>query len=236
MYQAILFDMDGVLIETRQSVTQFWTQLAHSHQIELTPADFDRHIYGCPPQHTLNILFGQLSTAEHQTILADLPRLEPTWPVHTIPGVIDFLHNLQRLAVPTALVTSAARERVTQVLNDLQLAGLLRVVISREDITHGKPHPEGYVTAAQRLRVRPETCVVFEDSLSGTTAGVKAGAMCIGVQTGAMANQLRQIGAQHIIPDFCETQMERRPDDTYFLQVNSAQIPFGSRQTYPLSE
>jgi HAD superfamily hydrolase (TIGR01509 family) len=226
MYQAILFDMDGVLIETRQSVTRFWMQMAQNHNIELTTSDFDQNIYGCPAQHTLDVLFGHLSGADHRAVLDHLAQSEPTWPFNAIPGVISFLHSLHQLQIPAALVTSAYRKRVTQVLDGLNLQKLLPVTVSKDQILHGKPHPEGYLTAAKRLDVSPEQCVVFEDSLSGATAGIRAGALCIGVQSGALAAPLRQIGARHVISDFCRVQMVCQPNESCFLNIDGIQVQF----------
>ena len=56
-YEAILFDLDGVVIDTHCPVTEFWLNLAAEHQVELTPADFQQHIYGCPMSHTFDKLF-----------------------------------------------------------------------------------------------------------------------------------------------------------------------------------
>ena len=55
-YEAILFDMDGVIVDTYQSVTEFWQNLAEAYQVHLTQADFNQYVYGCPATHTLDIL------------------------------------------------------------------------------------------------------------------------------------------------------------------------------------
>ena len=60
IYEAILFDLDGVIADTRQAVTTFWQELASDYQVQLTPSDFAQHIYGCRPGHTLDAFFPQL--------------------------------------------------------------------------------------------------------------------------------------------------------------------------------
>jgi beta-phosphoglucomutase-like phosphatase (HAD superfamily) len=62
-YEAILFDMDGVIVDTYQSVTEFWQNLAQAYQVHLTQADFNQHVYGCPADHTLDVLFPHLNAS-----------------------------------------------------------------------------------------------------------------------------------------------------------------------------
>ncbi len=67
-YAAILFDLDGVVIDTHASVTQFWQDLATEQGLELTPADFQQHIYGCPMNHTFDMLFSHLYEQQRQAL------------------------------------------------------------------------------------------------------------------------------------------------------------------------
>ena len=75
-FSGILFDMDGVVIDTQHSVMVFWEELARKHQVELTPTIYTQHIFGIPATHTLTHVFPHLSADDHQTVLADIVEYE----------------------------------------------------------------------------------------------------------------------------------------------------------------
>ncbi len=201
-YTAILFDMDGVVIDTHHSVTEFWLALIAEHQVELTQADFQQHIYGCPAEHTFDKLFPQFTSSQRQAIMTRLHDYELNLTYTEVPGVTTLLRNLKQFSIPTALVTSGDRWKVEVVASQLGLDGLFTTQVTVNDIRRGKPDPEGYLLAAQRLDQAPERCLVFEDSVSGVKAAVAAGATCIGIRPAETAPALREVGASHTIPDF----------------------------------
>jgi sugar-phosphatase len=197
-YAAILFDMDGVIIDTRPSVNTFWQRLAAENGIELTTADFHRDIYGCPMLHTLQIFFPQL---DPQAVSHRLDIYELNLTYTEIPGATTLLQACRQAGLPTALVTSANRRKVSVVMSQLGLKDVFTSQVTVEEIRRGKPHPDCYTLAAQRLDLLPEQCLVFEDAVSGIKAGVAAGAHCIGVQPPDGAAALIQAGAQWVVPD-----------------------------------
>ena len=201
-YEAILFDMDGVVIDTHQSVTDFWLKYAALYQIHLSETDWEQRIYGCPANHTLDLLFPQLNSQERRAILADLDDYEANLTYIPMSGVASFLCVLNKKHIPTALVTSGNRHKVKEVTGQLGLTGAFKAIITVEDIRWGKPDPECYLLAARALQKSPERCLVFEDSVSGVKAGTAAGALCIGVQTPHKAAPLVEVGARYVIPNF----------------------------------
>ncbi len=210
-YEAILFDMDGVIVDTRQSVTAFWENLAEKYQVHLTRADFEQHIYGCPVTHTLDLLFPPLSPDERQSILSSLVDYETNLTYPAVKGVIPFLRTLKQQDIPTALVTSGDRWKVDRVITQLNLKGLFTIQITVSDIRQGKPHPECYLLAAQCLQRSPEQCIVFEDAISGVKAAVAAGALCVGIQPSNHA-PLLQAGAYWVVPDFTAVSLQDGQD------------------------
>ncbi|MEW5956088.1 MAG: HAD family phosphatase [Chloroflexota bacterium] len=201
-YEAILFDMDGVIIDTHQSVTDFWLKYAALYQVHLSETDWEQRIYGCPPNHTFDLLFPDLNGDQRQAILDDLVEYEAHLTYTALSGVLSFLHALKEKNIPTALVTSGDRRKVKAVTGQLGLAGAFSTTITVEDIRRGKPDPECYLRAAQALQKSPERCLVFEDSISGVKAAAAAGALCIGVQLPSKSAHLFQAGARYAVPDF----------------------------------
>jgi HAD superfamily hydrolase (TIGR01509 family) len=207
IYQAVLFDLDGVVIDTHQAVTDFWLNLAVKHGVQLTPADFQQHIYGCPVDHTLDWLFPGLEQPARQAVSSTLQEYEVEQTYRAVPGVISLLQALKQWSVPTALVTSAESWKVDTVAGQLELEGLFATRVLISDIRQGKPHPEGYLLAAQRLQKAPQQCIVFEDAVSGVTAAVAAGAVCVGVKAPEGGSALIEAGAYCTMPDFTQVKM-----------------------------
>ncbi len=201
-YEAILFDLDGVIIDTHQAVTEFWLRLAATHGVALTPADFQRDIYGCPADHTLEKLFPMLDAGDKAAVHASLETYELTATYREVPGAADFIRAINRQRVPAALVTSAFPWKTEIVKQQLGLNGLFSTQVTMADIQHGKPDPEGYLLAARRLQKPPQRCIVFEDSVSGVKAAVAAGTLCIGVRPVKIAPALIEVGACCTLPNF----------------------------------
>lgn len=200
-YEAFLFDMDGVIIDTQEAVRSFWLALADKYGIALTPIDFTRHIYGCAANHTLDALFPMIADRERESLHAEMMDYEINQPYTALPGALALLHTLQAHGIPTALVTSGAQFKVKAVSEQLALDGLFSVTVTADSIRHSKPHPEGYLKAAQRLGKSAQRCIVFEDALSGVEAACAAGALCIGVSDAADTGLLRQAGAACVVPN-----------------------------------
>ncbi|NWF70383.1 MAG: HAD family phosphatase [Chloroflexi bacterium] len=218
LYQAILFDMDGVLIDTHSAVTVFWEKLATQWGVTLSPDDFARHIYGCTAAHTLDNLFPQISGAARTRLMAEMNDYEAHQTYTPVAGVIPFLRLLAEAGVPRALVTSGDRHKVAAVATQLQLNGLFRVTVTAEDVQRSKPFPDPYLRAAERLNAAPEHCLVLEDSLAGIRAAVAAGAHCIGVGVGVAA--LRAVGAAYVIPYFTAVTLSKH-DDSLHLALDA---------------
>lgn len=198
-FAAVCFDMDGVLIDSRQAIEQAWTHVARRYDISIDNETLEEHVHGRPGNHTLNTLFGGFSEKERQKIKREVDTLEETAPSPLIPGVADMLRALRRKRVPCALVTSSWPERVHFVLGLHGLQGDFGVIVHREDVVRGKPDPQCYQIAAQRLGVASEDCLIFEDSHSGMLAAVHSGALCIAIGS---APKLGELGASAQYTDF----------------------------------
>jgi HAD superfamily hydrolase (TIGR01509 family) len=190
IFEAVLFDMDGVIIDTHAEVTMFWNRLAERSQITLTESDFVQYIYGRKAAHTLEKLFPSMTAELWQQAMDELAAEEVAQQYVAIPGVIALLRSLKQAGIPAGLVTSAEPPKVKRVLSQLGL----------EDAC--------YLLGAQRLGKPPERCIVFEDSLSGAEAAIKAGATCVGINT--LPDGLLKMGAACVIPDFTHVRLDER--------------------------
>jgi len=148
-YEAILFDMDGVIVDTHQSVTEFWQDLARAYQVHFTQADFNQHVYGCPATRTLDVLFPHLNADERQSVIDMMVKYETNLTYTGVEDAVAFLRTLKKQGVPTALVTSGEQWKVNEVINQLGIDGMFTAQVTVGDIQRGKPHPECYLLAAQ---------------------------------------------------------------------------------------
>jgi sugar-phosphatase len=180
---AVLFDVDGVLLDTGSLFTRVWTEWAVSRGLD--PASVLPQTYGRRPQDTLAAVAPGLDPEEESRELDRLVMLEIEQ-VTAMPGALDLL---SRLKLPWAVVTSGTRWFVESCL---RAAGLPvpEVAVYGEDVVHGKPAPEPYLTAAYRLETPPHRCVVIEDSPHGIAAAKAAGCSVIALLTTHQAADL----------------------------------------------
>ncbi|MFC4117850.1 HAD family hydrolase [Nonomuraea zeae] len=202
MYEAVLFDMDGVVADTEQSVTEFWQRLAGDLGYLLGAEDLERHVYGHRADHTLRVLFPEIPASRHDEIYRQLRENQESLVYTAIPGVLSLLGALSQAGVPLALVTGAQDWKAAEVLRQLGLPAAFDVVICADDVPYGKPDPAGYLLAAERLSVGIGRCLVFEDAVSGVVSAVAAGAACVALATSRRAAQVLDAGATAVVPDF----------------------------------
>jgi HAD superfamily hydrolase (TIGR01509 family) len=203
----ILFDMDGVLIDTKYSVEKFWRQLSAEYGIILSPDDFENYIFGCTAKRTLDHLFPQLNDSETRDILKKLERFELDQIYSEIPGVTDFIKSIQARGFVCGLVTSAEPFKVNEVCGQLNIKGLFDKIVTSYDVTQGKPAPDCYLMAIQQFGKKSDTCIIFEDSVIGVQSAVAAYATCIGINQNSQ--MLLKHGAAAVFENFCNQDLHQ---------------------------
>ncbi|WP_069761399.1 HAD family hydrolase [Streptomyces sp. LUP47B] len=184
--EALLFDNDGTLVSSLESVHRCWTRWAE--EFGITAEEFARvELHGRP---AVEIAADLLPADVVPQALARIEQLEvedvPNGGVHLLPGTRAFLDALP--ADRWAVVTSATR-RLAEAR--LEAVGILpKTLIAADDVTRGKPDPEPYLLAARELGVDPARCVVFEDAPAGLRAGRAAGMTTVALTTTHQAHEL----------------------------------------------
>ncbi|HEY9242234.1 MAG TPA: HAD family phosphatase, partial [Streptosporangiaceae bacterium] len=120
-------------------------------------------------------------------------------PLEPLPGAVRLVRSIAAADIPLGLVTSAGRRYAEESLLDLGVRELFTVVVTAEDVTAGKPDPQGYRGACRALGVAPAACIVFEDAPAGVTAAKAAGCYCVAVATSHQAAELT--AADWVVPD-----------------------------------
>lgn len=185
MTKAVLWDLDGVLVDTASFHFQAWQELSQSLGKSFADADF-RRTFGLRNDAILRDILGELEPAEAERLARkkeELYREKIGGRVTAIPGAVGLLRRLQQRGSKMAIVSSTPRENVRVVLHSLGLEGLFDVVVAEEDAPRGKPDPQGFLLAAEKLGVAARECVVIEDAPGGVEAAKRAGMGCIGLTT-----------------------------------------------------
>jgi HAD superfamily hydrolase (TIGR01509 family) len=200
---ALIFDMDGVIVDSNPYHKTALHQFCSQHGYELTEQQLREKIYGRTNKEWLTNLFGDLSEQqwrayadEKEALYRSLFKAE----IKPVAGLPAFLARMKAAAVPMAIGTSAPRGNVDFTLGSTQLEAYFPVILDDSAITHSKPHPEIYLKAAAALGYANAQCIVIEDSLSGVTAGKNSGSKVIGITTTHTAEELHE--ADFIISDF----------------------------------
>ncbi|WP_344159875.1 HAD-IA family hydrolase [Nocardiopsis rhodophaea] len=175
--EGVLFDLDGVLVDSSAVIDRVWYDWAARHGLlwrEVRPL-----LPGRPAAETVRMLAPHLDAAEEG---ARLERLQSSdlEGVRPADGAVELTEALTHAGTPWAIVTSGSRPTATSRLRAVGIP-IPKVLITADDVRRGKPDPEGYRTAAERLGLRPEACVVMEDAEVGVRAGHAVGARIIGI-------------------------------------------------------
>jgi sugar-phosphatase len=192
---AVLFDMDGTLVDSSSCVESTWRLWAGKHGVDIDA--LLRISHGRQNHETIRLIAPHLERPEEIAFLVQTEE-DCHEGIVEVRGARALLDSLG--ATPWAVVTSAWR---TLAEKRLRLAGLPipDVLITSDDISHSKPHPEGYLLAAERLGVAPAGCLVIEDAHAGIDAARAAGMTVIGITTTFPREQL---GCEWCIDDFRE--------------------------------
>ena len=198
---AFLFDLDGVLVDSRavvERVCRLWAA-----RLGVDPDALLRVAHGRRTRDTASIVAPHLD-AEQEAAWIDNVELQDTEGLVEVPGARQFLTSLP--AGAWAVVTSCAPDLARLRLSSVGLP-IPEVVVTSDDVSSGKPAPDGYRLGAQRLGIDPRSCIVFEDAPPGIAAGLAAGARVVALRTTHPNADFD--GATAVIPDFTAVRSQR---------------------------
>ena len=200
-FRAAVFDLDGTLVDSETRSHESWRHVFRSRGI-------------VPDDSLIRAFVGRRGIDVHDLLKEGVPGHDPAElmaatsehfhaphqpPLGPLAGAVELVRLIAAAGVPLALVTSAGRPYAEQTLDELGVHELFSVVVTAEDVTVGKPDPEGYLAAARRLHAPPAACVVFEDAPAGVAAAKAAGMYCVAVATTHPPEDLA--GADQVVPD-----------------------------------
>jgi beta-phosphoglucomutase len=179
----VIFDMDGVLVDSAGPHLRSWQLLAEECGGAVTDEQFSQ-TFGQQNRDIVPFLFGPVSETRlkelsdrKEELYRDLVRADP--PI--VAGAVELVRDLCRAGAALAVGSSGPAENIDLVLSSMGVKGCISVVVSGDDVTRGKPDPQVFLLAAQRLGIEPGRCVVIEDAPVGVQAARAAGARTVAV-------------------------------------------------------
>jgi beta-phosphoglucomutase len=206
---AVLFDLDGVIVDSRQHHLSAWHQLAREAGLSHAPDYFTR-TFGLRNEPIIHGLAPELAAPRLRELAErkeQLFRAGARGCLELLPGVRDLLAFLDEQHVPKTVVTSAPRANLDMIVESLGIGVRFQALIAEEDAAKGKPDPEGFLVAASRITVEPGRCVVIEDAPAGLQAAKSGGMRAVGVTT---THPAADLGDADLIVDSLAEEAVRR--------------------------
>jgi HAD superfamily hydrolase (TIGR01509 family) len=206
MIEAIIFDMNGVIIDDERIHQEAWRQFCTNHDLHFSEDNFKRNVFGRTEKDTFEYLYGraispdELEAFSNERVDTAIAIIKPQ--IKLADGLAQLLQELSELSIHLAVATSSRRQYCSFVMDALNIGKYFRAVITAEDIAHGKPDPEIYLKAAAAAGDVPGNCEAVEDSLSGIQSAQAAGMQVTAIASTHEASEL-QI-AERVIGSFTE--------------------------------
>ncbi len=182
--KAVIWDMDGVIADTAPYHLKAWQEVLQKRGINFTEEDF-RHNFGQRNDTIIrNALGKEVSRDEIDTIAREKEagfRQKIGQNIKPLPGAIKLIKSLAERGVKLALASSAPIENIQFLIIGLGVNDYFQTIVTGRDVTEGKPSPQSFLLAAQRLGIEPKNCIVIEDAVAGVSAAKKAGMHCLAI-------------------------------------------------------
>ncbi|GAB3575465.1 HAD family hydrolase [Hymenobacter daeguensis] len=206
MKPALIFDMDGVLVDNTPVQARAFQLLFRDLGLSTNARQLLKRLNGMPADEIIQSVFRHPIPPKQLAIYAEqrelLYRVLYWSKRQALPGLTAFLQAARVEGFPIGLGTGSGGATLRYLLDHLDLRRYFDVVIGKDDVPRGKPHPDTYRLTAARLGARPESCIVFEDAVLGEQAAYRAGMRCVAVATTLKAKDFQ--APLTVINDFTE--------------------------------
>jgi HAD superfamily hydrolase (TIGR01509 family) len=199
---ALLWDLDGVIVDSGHFHYMAYREVLAPLGVDLTEERYTTGLFGKRNDDILRDVLGEGVPDDQITRVAALKeeafRRLVRGNVTPLPGAVALLSRARETGLRQCIVSSTPRANIELVLESLAVRQMLDAIVGEEDVSRGKPDPEGFLTGAERLAVSPSASIVLEDAPDGIAAGKSAGMRCIGVATTRPPERLAQ--ADLVVP------------------------------------
>lgn len=191
-----IFDFDGVIVNSESYHERCWRAVASDRNQKMTREQFLLG-FGVKNARFISEILGWTEDAleieeisrKKEALYQEIARTVPL-----VEGLLPFLKELKRRNIQTVIASSSILKNIEISLRELQLESYFSFIVSSEDVSSGKPHPEVFLKAADKLKMAPSRCLVFEDALYGIEAADRAGCRKVALTTAFAANRFETLG------------------------------------------
>ena len=202
---AIIFDMDGTLVDNIIFHKNAWLKFLKKYNIEIEPESFNAQNHGTIDEMIVRFFGNDISTEkvqqlgqEKEQIYRDLYQEH----IQEIKGLTNFLENLKASEIKIGLATMGDIPNIDFIIDNLKIRNYFDCIVGGHQITKGKPDPEIFNTVAQKLNIENKDCIVFEDSIGGVISAKRANMKVIGITTTENSEELFKNGCAETINHF----------------------------------
>lgn len=202
--KAVIFDLDGTLIDNNEFHLKTWKQYLVEEGIDISDENYNAYINGRTNKDAIEYIYGRKMTDEEAMEFAlekeALYRKIYRPFIKPVAGLIPFLEILHKLNIPIGMATSGIQVNIDFMFEHIPIKKYFKVIVNSSHIKNGKPHPEIYLKTASLLNISPANCLVFEDAAVGIRSAKTAGMKVVAIDTTQPHNELTE--ADMIIHDF----------------------------------
>ena len=213
MLKAIIFDLDGTLVDSLPYHHESWRIFFKKNNIEEN--DFNeiyKNYKGGGTLELMSSVFGDTYTKDElekmsddkEVIFRDIYRSK----IFPINGLRKFLDNLKKNNILLSIGSNAIRKNVLMTIKELGITNYFSSIICGDEVSKGKPDPEMYIKTLSNLKVNKNECIIFEDSIEGVTAAKNANIKAIGVTSSQSSEILKSVGAFKTIEDYTKISID----------------------------
>ena len=213
MLKAIIFDLDGTLVDSLPYHHESWRIFFKKNNIEKN--DFNEIYKNYKGGGTLELMtsvFGDIYTKDElekmsddkEVIFRDIYRSK----IFPINGLRKFLDNLKKNNILLSIGSNAIRKNVLMTIKELGITNYFSSIICGDEVSKGKPDPEMYIKTLSNLNVNKNECIIFEDSIEGVTAAKNANIKAIGITSSQSSETLKSVGAFKTIEDYTKISID----------------------------
>lgn len=208
-YRGIIFDLDGVIVDTAKFHFLAWRKLANDLGFDIT-LEQNEKLKGVSRVHSLEQILQwggkTVSKADFERLMVSknedyLARISDMSEDDLLPGVKEVLDYLTENNIPFSL--GSASKNARPILKSLKIYDRFKAIVDGNDVQKAKPDPEVFLIASEKLQMKPADCIVFEDSVAGVEAAKRANMVSVGIGEEEVLGQ-----ADHIFEDFTQIQIE----------------------------
>lgn len=208
--RAVVWDLDGVLVDSAAAHNRSWQVMSERYGVAYDPDRDFPNIFGKHNTDIINMLWqvtdparvAEMADAKETAFRREAAQLE------ALPGAVELVQELARRGWYQAIGSSAPMANISVLLDATGVGAYMQAIASGDDVTAGKPDPQVFLIAFERLGVSPRNGVVIEDAPAGIQAGVRAGAATLGVTTTQSREALQTVDADRVVGSLADVTVD----------------------------